>query len=185
MKNIRLKIEYDGTLYKGWQIQRPTVAHSQPTVQETVANALCQILQHPITLIGSGRTDAGVHAKAQYAHFKTTAPCLPAQLQRSLNAILPSDIRIKGARYVGTLFHSQYSAKSKRYRYSIMNQSYCPVFLRHYVYVLHVPLDVELMRREAASLLGRHDFTSFQSQGSAVRDPVRTITKIAVCKKTA
>ncbi|MDD5747158.1 MAG: tRNA pseudouridine(38-40) synthase TruA [Candidatus Omnitrophica bacterium] len=184
MNNILLKIEYDGTRYKGWQSQRTATADGEVfTVQETISAALSRMLQHPVNLIGSGRTDAGVHAKAQYANFKTPVQLPLSKLKRSLNGMLPGDIRIKSARYVGGDFHAQYRAKGKVYRYTILNHPDSSAFLRQYAYTVRVPLDISAMRREAAGLIGEHDFSSFQASDSKSRHPVRTVRRLVLRKR--
>jgi len=177
MRNIKLEIEYDGSNYVGWQIQnRPQ------TIQETIEKVLRKILQEKIQLIASGRTDSGVHAISQVANFKTNSQISPERLQLALNGNLPQDIVITKIEDVALRFNSRFSAKSKVYRYTILNRKYHSPLLRNTVYFYHHPLNVNLMRQEAKCLLGKHDFKSFCASGSKVKGTVRTIKKLAIKK---
>ncbi|MGD0336519.1 MAG: tRNA pseudouridine(38-40) synthase TruA [Candidatus Omnitrophota bacterium] len=180
MRNLRLEIEYDGTNYCGWQVQNNS---RKKSIQGTIEKSLRKILREKIRLIVSGRTDAGVHALAQVANFRTHSEIASGQLQRALNGNLPADIRIRKIKEVDPDFHSRFQAKSKTYRYSILNQPYSPVFLRHTAYLYSYPLDIGLMRKEARILLGRHDFRSFQAADKKERSSVRSIKSIRVGKK--
>lgn len=178
MRNIRLVIEYDGTNYAGWQVQK-----NAKSIQATLETALKRILREKIKLISCGRTDSGVHAKGHVANFKTNSKIPLVNIQRGLNSILPKDIVIKEAKEVPLDFNSRFDAKSKVYRYTILNRS-CPAALyRNYFYHIPYKLDLNLMRREAKVLLGRHDFKSFQAADKKERSSVRTIKKLTVKKK--
>lgn len=178
MRNIRLIIEYDGTNYAGWQIQK-----NAKSIQATLEAALKRILREKIKLISCGRTDSGVHAKGHVANFKTNSKIPLVNIQRGLNSILPKDIVIKEAKEVPLDFNSRFDAKSKVYRYTILNRS-CPAALyRNYFYHIPYKLDINLMRREAKVLLGRHDFKSFQAADKKERSSVRTIKRLTVKKK--
>ncbi len=188
MRNIRLKIEYDGTNYYGWQIQNgPCLAgrHSpqKKTIQQTIENALQKILQEEIKLICSGRTDAGVHAKAQVANFKTKSPIDLDKLHLGLNAILPEDISVKKIGVVRDDFHSRFSAKSKVYRYVIFNSKHRSVFFRHSAYFCKYPLDIRIMRKEATALLGKHNFSAFCASAGKLKNQVKTIKRITINKQ--
>jgi tRNA pseudouridine38-40 synthase len=183
LKNILLKVEYDGTAYKGWQTQRLGSKSHVSTVQGAIEAALSQILQKKVCLIGSGRTDSGVHAQEQTANFKTQFDIPLSKLKKSLNSMLPDDIRIKSLKRAADDFHARFSAKSKLYRYTILNRSYGSAFLRNYVLHFVLPLDVTLMKKEAGQLLGKHDFKSFQASDKKPRSSVRTIKKISVMQK--
>ena len=187
MKNILLKVEYDGTAYNGWQTQKvkpgKNSVQSILTVQETIENCLEKILQRKIILTGSGRTDSGVHAEEQVANFKTAADINLPKIKKSLNSILPDDIKIKNVKYADPDFHARFSAKSKIYRYAILNRPYGSVFKRNYVFHCIAPLDVKLMRKEAGVLKGKHDFKSFQASDKKIRSSIRTIKKINVKKQ--
>lgn len=187
MKNILLKVEYDGTGYKGWQIQNLKSAATNlakvATIQQEIEETLSKILQKKISIIGSGRTDSGVHAKEQIANFKVNTEIPLSKLKKSLNCLLPNDIIIKQIKYVDPDFHSRFSAKSKLYRYTILNRLYGSAFLRNHVFHCTIPLDLKLMSSEAKYLKGKHDFRSFQASDKNPRSSVRTIHKISVKKK--
>ena len=185
MRNIKLTIEYEGTNYCGWQVQKShqvtkSPRHQKKSIQEIIENTLSKILQERIRLIASGRTDAGVHALAQVANFKTCSNIALDKLQRALNGNLPQDIAISDIEEVNLDFHSRFHAKSKIYRYTILNRGWSSPLLRNTVYFYPYPLDVKLMRQEARCLLGRHDFKSFCASGSSTKDTVRIIKKIAI-----
>lgn len=178
MRNFRLEIEYDGKNYCGWQTQRRL--KRKKSIQETLERTLRKILQEKIHLAASGRTDAGVHALAQVANFKTKSEISEDKLQRALNGLLPGDIAVRRIERASPVFHSRFSAKAKVYRYAILNSRSPSAFLRKTAYFYPYPLDVRLMRQEAKSLLGRHDFKAFCASGSSVKDTIRTIKRITV-----
>jgi len=186
MRNILLEIEYDGSAYAGWQVQlcRSSLVarRSQRTIQGVIEKTLQRILQERVHLIASGRTDAGVHAKAQTANFKTISKIPLDKLQLALNGNLPEDIAIINIEERPLKFHSRFDAKSKIYRYSILNRRYPSSLLRRCVYFYPHPLDVKLIRQEAAVLVGRHNFRSFQAADKIERDPVKNIKKITISK---
>jgi len=184
LKNILLKIEYDGTDYKGWQTQRVFGSRSKTkTIQQTLENVLIKILKEPVKLFASGRTDSGVHAQGQIANFKTHTQIPLTKLKIALNSLLPCDIRIKTVKQVGLDFHARYDAKSKVYQYAILNKSEHSVFTRNFSTHIRYPLDIGLMRKEARAFLGKHDFKSFQASDKRVRNSVRTIKMISVKKQ--
>jgi len=184
LKNILLKVEYDGTVYKGWQTQNLKSAGNSPakvaTIQQTIEKSLSVIFQKKISIAGSGRTDSGVHAKEQVANFKINNEIPLRRLKKSLNSLLPNDIIIKQIKYVDLDFHARFSAKSKLYRYTILNRDYGSAFLRNQVFHFAMPLDLKLMRAEAVLLKGKHDFRSFQASEKKPRSSVRTIQKISI-----
>jgi tRNA pseudouridine38-40 synthase len=198
MRNLRLEIEYDGTGYCGWQIQKnhqvrrslprlrlrllSVAGHQLKSIQEVIEKTLQKILQEKVMIIASGRTDAGVHALGQVANFRTKSVIETAKLKRALNGILPKDIKVSKIEEVGPDFHSRFSAKSKVYRYSVLNRDYPPVLLRNRVYYFPYPLNLRLMRKEAKALLGRHNFKSFQASDKKERDAVRSIKIIKIIK---
>jgi tRNA pseudouridine38-40 synthase len=179
LRNIKLTIEYDGTDYSGWQIQNK---RKERTIQEAIEKTLRKILQDKIKLIGAGRTDAGVHAKAQVANFKTNSKLSLGKLQKALNGELPEDISIVKAEEKGLNFHSRFNAKSKVYRYIILNRAYPSALLRNTVYFYSYTLNIQLMRQGAAHLLGKHDFKSFCVSASSAKNTVRTIKRINIKK---
>lgn len=171
--NVKLLVQYDGTDFNGWQIQS-----GQPgsrTVQNVLRQAVETIVKEPVTLLGAGRTDAGVHARGQVASFVTSRPIPEDRWQPALNSILPYDIRIISAQEAGPEFHPQYDAKKKMYCYYIWNSPYPDVFLRRYSLHCSRHLDLERMKQAAASLVGTMDFQAFCSSGSSVKNYVRTV----------
>ncbi len=184
MRNIKLIIAYDGTRYAGWQTQEGrNVPKSQGlrfrTVQGEIEKALETVLRDRVSLIGSGRTDAGVHAIGQVANFKTTSGVDLSRLLHSLNAVLPRDILVRQAREVSASFHARFDATRKVYRYVIANQPVRPVFAKDWAYWVRRPLDVPRMARAAKSLLGRKDFSSFQATD---RVPRRRVTRMVAIR---
>jgi len=172
---IKLEIAYDGTNYNGWQRQPDA-----PSIQETLEKVLLKITGERITVTGSGRTDAGVHALKQVAAFSTKSPLSPEVFYRALNGFLPGDIRIVHAEDVPMAFHPIRNAVSKRYRYLIDDQRpFCPI-TRNYCWTYRKPLDVSAMQTAAEYLRGKHDFACFQSQGSPRETTVRTISDVSV-----
>lgn len=184
MRNLRLEIEYDGTNYAGWQRQKghrsQAAGHKSKTIQETIEKTLRIILQEKVKVIASGRTDAGVHALAQAANFKTKSKLPLANIQKALNSLLPEDISIKDISKARKDFHSCYSAKSKTYRYVILNSSVKSAFLNKWTLQVPYKLNMRLMRQEARALLGRHDFRSFCASGSTAKTTTRTIQNISI-----
>lgn len=178
MRNIKLTIEYDGAGYQGWQRQKNT----HQTLQEIIEKTLERILQERIRLIGSGRTDAGVHARGQVANFKTNTKIPANKLKQALNSLLPDDIAITRLKEVDLGFHARFDARSKIYRYTILNQRYPSAFWRNLAYFVPYKLDFKLMQKAARALIGRHNFSSFQAADKKPRDSVRTIKRIKVYK---
>lgn len=179
MRNLKLEIEYDGTNYCGWQLQK---SHQHKTIQKTIEKTLRKILQEEIRLIVSGRTDAGVHAKAQVANFHTNSNITLFKLQRALNGLLPDDITIIKIEENNLDFNSRFDAKSKIYRYTILNRRYPSALLRNRVYFYPYPLNTKLMQKESKVLLGRHNFKSFQASDKKERDPMKRIKRIKIAR---
>ncbi len=172
----KLLIAYDGTRYGGWQIQLNSVS-----IQALIEDALKIALRKETAVHASGRTDAGVHAKGQVAHFVTDAAVDLGLLLRSLNGILPDDIRILSVEEADPNFHARYSAVSKEYHYHIHLDWALDPFKRLYAYHHPYPLDIPLMQQASQAFIGTHDFTSFAneaSKGSAAKNPVRTLTRL-------
>ena len=180
MRNLKLEIEYDGTNYCGWQVQDNSPR--KKSIQEVIEKVLGKILQEKIRLVASGRTDAGVHAYAQAANFKTSSKMTQQKLLGALNGMLPADITIARVEEKKLDFHSRFSAKSKIYRYSILNRQYPSASLRNTAYYYPHPLDIRLIRQEAKAILGRHDFKSFQGSDAGKQDTVRTIKEVKITK---
>lgn len=174
-KNIRLTLEYDGTRYHGWQRQK-----NEPTIQGVIENKIRIMTKEPVTLIASGRTDAGVHALNQVCNFTTGTNIDPESIRSGLNSLLPDDILIRKAEYVPFDFHSRYNAKRKTYEYRILNQKQANVFLRSYTWHIQRKLDLLGMEKCTHSLLGKHDFSSFKSSGSGNLNPVREMMRAEI-----
>lgn len=170
VRNIRLTITYDGTDYCGWQTQA-----GQPTIQDEIERAIEKMVGRRPKLLGSGRTDAGVHAHAQVATFYTTAKYTPEKFQNAINAFLPSEIRILAADEVPVAFHPTLDTISKRYRYRVDNALTADPMKFRYAHHVKARLDHEAMRLGARQMLGRHDFAAFQTVGSERVSTVRTI----------
>ena len=172
MARFRLLIAYNGYFYRGWQKQKKEV----PTIQGEVEKALFQIFRQPICLTGAGRTDAGVHALAQTAHFDwdRSLPC-QLSLKKALNSILPSSICIQTVWKAPKCFHALCSATSKSYIYVIGNHGLRSVFWTKQVYHYPYPLDEEILSKMSQLIQGRHDFKSFQNMGTPVSHSVRTV----------
>ncbi|MDP3786569.1 MAG: tRNA pseudouridine(38-40) synthase TruA [Candidatus Omnitrophota bacterium] len=177
IRNILLKIEYDGTNYSGWQSQK-----NSRSIQDTTEAALKRITGRKARLISCGRTDAGVHALGQIANFKTTSDILLYKLQRGLNSVLPKDIVIKEIREAPLKFHSRFDAKSKTYCYTIINGASPSAVQRDFTAYIPYKLDLPLIKKEAKHLLGKHDFKSFQAADKVERSSIRTIKRLDIKK---
>ncbi len=171
MRTLKLTIAYDGTDYVGWQRQAEGTS-----IQGVLEDALAPFEGEPVTVHGAGRTDSGVHALGQVASVRLSASIEPATLARALNAVLPAAIRIVAAEEADADFHARFSATGKTYEYRIVNAPFVWPFIQRYVW--HVPqrLDMDAMEAATELLRGRHDFSAFQSSGTDVPSPVRTIT---------
>jgi tRNA pseudouridine38-40 synthase len=177
---LRLTIAYDGAPYAGWQSQPKGNA-----VQDFLEEAFVAITGARITVHGSGRTDAGVHALAQSAHVEVSGDMDPAEWQRALNANLPPTIRVLAASKAAADFHARFSAKGKVYKYLIRNRPVLPPHEFGRVWHVARPLDADTLRRAAKLFTGRHDFAAFcANRGNGVHDTVRTIQKVAVSQRT-
>jgi tRNA pseudouridine38-40 synthase len=181
----KLTVAYRGTRYHGWQHQemppnwkgaRPPAGHGLPTVQEILTRAMIHVLKEPITLHGSSRTDAGVHAKRQAVHFDTTRVQVPTEsMRRAINHQLPDDILVRAIEPVPHNFHVIKCTASKRYQYAIWNHLDRPPFVGDLFWHRWQPLDVDAMRRAAQYLVGTHDFATFAKPGHQRETTVRTI----------
>lgn len=178
MRNIKLTIRYDGTNYSGWQFQKNSVS-----IQETIQKAIKRITGRRAAVTASGRTDAGVHALAQIANFKTASKIPLKNLRMALNTILPDDIVVLRAEEASPGFNAQKKVKSKLYRYTIYNKDFMDPFLRRYASKSFFKIDVSLMRKGAKHLVGRHDFTSFRKKDGEEKNAVRTIKRIKAIRK--
>jgi len=179
MRNLKLEIEYDGTNYAGWQVQ----AHQKKkSIQEVIEKTLQKILREKVRLVVSGRTDAGAHAKAQIANFKTNSVITLNKLRLALNGLLPDDISISKVEEASSSFHSRFDAKSKVYRYTILSRAYPSGLLRGTSYFCSYPLNVRLMRKESRCLTGEHNFKSFQASDKKERSSTRKIKQLKVAR---
>lgn len=173
MRNIKLLIQYDGTNYAGWQIQP-----DQPSVQDEIQKCLSNILAQKIDLVGSGRTDSGVHATGQVAHFKSNCKLTNDQIVMALNSYLSKDIRILKSEDVPLDFHARFSAIRREYKYVIYNGKVCPPFIRNYVHFVHKPLEYKRLKESFKYLLGQHDFSSLCSVHDDADNKIRTLYSI-------
>lgn len=166
MTTFKVVIEYDGTHYSGWQRQL-----NAPTIQATVEDALAAIAQTRLTIVGAGRTDAGVHALGQVASFRTDRGLSRREWLRALNAHLPADISVLSVDEVPDEFHARYSASGKLYEYHLLNRSERAPLLRERAWMLYKPLDFVAMTDAAACLVGAHDFSSFETAPTDNENP--------------
>lgn len=178
--NYQLTISYDGTRYNGWQKQHNT----QNTIQGILETQLSLLLEEAIELHGSGRTDAGVHARMQCASFKTTCELLdPSAFTLHINELLPDDIRITGCYRVDGHFHARLSATGKHYTYQLDTRNPSSVFLRRYSYPVEKPIDINAMKAAATHLTGVHDFRAFCTRPAPDKSTVREIYSITFLEK--
>lgn len=178
MTRIRMIVQYDGTGYVGWQTQPNGVA-----VQAVLEREIAKLAQQPVTLYGSGRTDSGVHAWAQVAHFDTDSRIPADKWAYALNAGLPPDIRIQYSEEAPTDFHARFDVKQKHYRYRVELAPHASAFRRNTALHYHGTLDVASMRRAAAQVLGEHDFIAFKAAGTQLKSTVREIYRSEWTKK--
>lgn len=179
MRNIKLTIEYEGTRYLGWQ----RLGDSDKTIQGKIENILTQMTRSKIEIIGSGRTDAGTHARGQIANFKTDSKMDLSEMIEFLNRYLPQDIVVKKAEEVPERFHARYNAKGKQYSYYIWNDKIPSAFERNYSFHYSEELDFELMNEACRKLMGTHDFIGFSSLKKTKKSTTRTINEIAIQKE--
>ena len=168
--NVRLTLEYDGTEYRGWQVQP-----RGPTIQGILEDALAVLLKHRVRVQGSGRTDAGVHALGQVANFTCPDDRDLARLQRSLNALTPDDITVTAATAASPRFDARRDARRRVYEYRLWNRSSRSAFNDRYAWHVARPLCVEAMREALTALEGEHDFSCFRAAGCGAATPVRRI----------
>ncbi len=170
MIRVLLTVEYDGTAYAGWQRQLNGLA-----VQQVLEEALASACAHPVTVTGSSRTDAGVHARMQMVHFDTSCTIPPEKFPFVLNNLLPPDIRVQAAREVPADFHARFLTSGKTYTYRILNTRHGSALRRNTWWHVPVPLDVSRMREALSFLPGTHDFAAFQAAGGSAKTTVRTV----------
>ena len=175
MRNIKLLIEYDGTNYGGWQRQPNNV-----TIQEKIEEAIFKITKEKVNLVGSSRTDAGVHAKGMVANFFTESKIPQDRFREAINTKLPDDIAIIKSEEVDKEFHARYSSKGKMYSYTIINRYEKVSLGRNYVYQVKEKLDVKAMQEACEYFIGTHDFKAFRSAGGSAKTSIRTIKEFYI-----
>lgn len=177
MKRMLITISYDGTAYHGWQSQPNAI-----TVQSVIENALFELLKQKVTVVGTSRTDAGVHAKEFTFHIDCTDNIPKEAFLRGLNGLLPYDIAVTDAKEIAPDFHARYNAKGKTYCYNIYNSNKKDPFKLRFAWQIERPLDIDKMNEFAKSIVGKHDFYAFSSSGRTVEDTVRTVSECYVTK---
>ncbi|MCX5843546.1 MAG: tRNA pseudouridine(38-40) synthase TruA [Deltaproteobacteria bacterium] len=175
MRNIKMILEYEGTRYHGWQYQVGRI-----TIQQVLEECIGTITQEKIRVIGSGRTDAGVHALNQVANFTTNTTIKARNLLRGINSLLPVDIAVKELMETNGAFHARHDAKSKVYLYQIVNSPVRSALYSRYAWFIREPLDLERIRETSALLIGTYDFSSFCAANCGIKNHVRTVMNIDV-----
>jgi tRNA pseudouridine38-40 synthase len=176
MTRYKITIEYDGSDFCGWQRQENSLS-----IQEAIEKAILELSSEAVHIYGSGRTDAGVHAFAQVAHFDLTKSHAPERIVGALNFYLKNHkISILDCEIVPKEFHARFSAKSRSYIYKITNRSARLCLEHNRAWHIKVPLNIEKMQKAAIYLLGKHDFSSFRAQGCAANSPIRSISEISI-----
>ena len=178
MRNIKLTIEYDGKKFNGWQKQPDKL-----NIQGEIENAIKEITGEEVDLIGSGRTDAGVHAFGQVANFKTKSNLDIEKIPYAINSKLKKSIVIKEAEEADERFHSRYNAKQKTYRYVVNNSKQGTAIYRDLECHIPMNLNIEEMKKAAKYFEGEHDFSGFKASGTSSKSSVRTIYKAEVIKE--
>ena len=178
LKNFKLTIEYDGSSYHGWQRQK-----NLRTIQEEIEKAIETITRDKVSVIGSGRTDAGVHSFGQVANFKCDTELTAEIFLRGLNSLLPEDIVIKECAEVDEKFHARYNVKSKRYRYRILNRTTPAAIGRQYAWFISKNLDINAMELAIYHIIGKHDFKAFEGTGSPRSHTTRDIIDAKIKRK--
>jgi len=178
VRNIKLKISYDGTQYHGWQTQL-----NKATIQETIEQAICVVMKQNVNLTGSGRTDSGVHALGQVANFTADTNIPEEKIKIALNSNLPNDIRIIESADVNLDFNSRFDAHDKTYMYQIYNYNVWSPFYSRYSCFVPATLDFDKMAEAAKYLVGTHDFKGFMAAGSDVKTSVRTVYEAELIKE--
>lgn len=179
MRNFKLLLEYEGTRYQGWQKQENT----ENTIQGKLETLLCKMCGSKVEVQGSGRTDAGVHARGQVANAHMDTDMTAEEILAYMNRYLPKDIGVISVEEVPERFHSRLLVKEKTYCYQVINSSMPHIFDRRYAYAHPAPLNVEAMRAAAERLVGTHDFAAFTSAKKGKKSTVRSITEIRIEKE--
>jgi len=173
--NIKVVLEYDGTNFCGWQVQP-----GQRSVQGVIEDALLKLTGCEVRIHGSGRTDAGVHALGQVAHFHLSSSIAPGSFKPALNGILPDDVKVRESAEVPEGFHARHSARFKTYIYKLVVRDYRPPLFRNRAWHVRKPLDMDRVKEALGQLIGTHDFKAFCASGSPVQSTVRTVTHAEV-----
>lgn len=176
--NYKLTISYDGSRYKGWQ----RLGDTDMTIQQKIENVLFEMFFEPVEIIGSGRTDAGVHAVGQVAHFKVETEATPKEIKEYLYRYLPDDIVVTSVKKVDDRFHARFNATEKTYVYKIYNDHYHDPFLRKHTLHVQEPLDIEAMKKAANYFIGEYDFTAYTTSKSKKKSNVRKIDTVEILK---
>lgn len=175
---LALGIEYDGTAYNGWQRQ-----HHSRGVQSELESAIGKVADEQVEIVCAGRTDAGVHAACQVAHFDTSSRREDRGWLLGANSNLPEDISVSWVHTVDERFHARFSATSRSYRYLVLNRLQRPALERHRAWWVHEPLDVDRMQQAAGALLGEHDFSAFRAAGCQARTATRHVTALELQRR--
>ena len=179
MNNYKLVIQYDGARYKGWQ----RLGQGENTIQGKIENVISEMVGKPIEIIGSSRTDAGVHAYEQIANVKLSEHFTPVEVKNYLNKYLPNDISVVHVEQADDRFHARYNAKEKTYLYKIWNESHSHPFMRKYSMHVEETLNIEKMKHAAQYFIGSHDFTAYSNAKSKKKSMVRDIYSIDIEEK--
>jgi tRNA pseudouridine38-40 synthase len=177
MPTVKLVLEYDGTCYAGWQRQP-----HHPTIQGAIEQAIRQVSQARVSVVGAGRTDSGVHARGQVASFHIDLDWPASNWMRALNAVLPKDIAVRSSAIMDDRFHAQHDARGKLYTYRILHHPARPTIDRAFVWHIYRPLDDDAMQQAAATLIGAQDFSSFEGSLTDNDNPICRLQRLAVIR---
>jgi tRNA pseudouridine38-40 synthase len=178
MPTVKLVLEYDGTYYAGWQRQP-----HHPTIQGAIEQAIRQVSQARVSVVGAGRTDSGVHAHGQVASFHIDLDWPASNWMRALNAVLPKDIAVRSSAIVDDRFHAQHDARGKLYTYRILHRPARPTIDRAFVWHIYRPLDDGAMQQAATTLIGAQDFSSFEGSLTDNDNPICRLQRLAVIRQ--
>lgn len=177
MPTVKLVLEYDGTCYAGWQRQPDHL-----TIQEAIEQAIRQVSQVTVSVIGAGRTDSGVHARGQVASFLTNLDWPASNWMRALNAVLPKDIAVRSSTLMDDCFHAQHDARGKLYTYRLLHRPARPTIDRAFAWHIYKPLNETAMQQAAATLIGSQDFSSFEGSLTDNNNPICHLQRIAIIR---
>ena len=178
MPTVKLVVEYEGTCYAGWQRQP-----DHPTIQAAIEQAIHQVSQDSVSVIGAGRTDSGVHALGQVTSFRTGRDWPASNWMRALNAVLPKDIAVRSSALMDDHFHAQHGARGKLYTYRILHRPVRPTLDRAFVWHIYTPLNEVAMQQAAATLIGSQDFSSFEGSLTDNTNPICHLQRLAVLRQ--